>query len=277
MLFPSLLTAAFSLCFGILLGFFAGILWRARRKEAAAAEERASLARCEAAAPGERLHAWLSGAAHALSQPLTTLHGTLELALVSKAIPAEAHPVLEDALQQVQSAMSMTRLLRELAEAEVSGQSAQMIPLAPLIVDCREDLEKLAQARGRRLVLRCDVAAPVFAFPADLRRAIQYVAEQALERSSAGGLVQITCAEEDGAACIVIHDDGPAIPAQALEHLFEPFHSSRGGALSKEDALRLAIAERTCASCRGSLTASNEKNGGVRYILRLALPESGKV
>jgi two-component system sensor histidine kinase MprB len=271
MLSPSLFTVTASVCIAILLALLAGALWRAHRREVAALEARANLLRDEVAASRERLHAWLSGAAHALSQPLTTLHGTLELALLSDATPTEAHPALRDALEQVQSVVSMTRLLRELADAEMSRQSAQATSLSSLFEELREDLEKLAQARGRRLLLHCDVSSPVLAISPDLRRAIHYLLECALERSPAGSLVQITTIQETNAACIVIRDQGPVIPVQDLPHWFEPFYSGRGGACSKIDALRLAVVERTCASCRGSASAVNDENGGARFILRLPL------
>ena len=272
MLSPSSFAVAASLGTAILLALLAWALRRAHDRRVAALEARAKSLQSEVAASRERLHAWLSGAAHALSQPLTTLHGTLELALLSDATPAEAHPALEDALQQVQTAVSMTRLLRELADAEMSDPPARPTSLTSVLEELREDLEKLAQARGIRLLLQSDVSSPVLAIPSDLRRAIQYLVERALDRSPAGGVVQITAAQDTNAASIVIRDQGPVIPVEDLPHWFEPFYARRAGAFSKLDALRLAVAERICASCRGSVSAANDENGGARFILRLPLP-----
>lgn len=257
---------------GIVFAALVWALWRAHDRRVAAAQCREKLAREEAASARERLEAWLSGASHALSQPLTALHGTLELALLSRDTPAEARRALEDALQQVQSAMNMTRLLRELADAETSGQSVQTISLTFLFEEWRQDLESLAQARGRRLSVQCENSATVLANGTNLRRAIHYLVEHALERSPAGGLVQIATVEESSGASIVVRDDGPAIPANHLPHWFEPFYSGRGAAYSKQDALRLAIVERTCASCRGNVSADNNGNGGARFVVRLRRP-----
>lgn len=268
---PSWFVVVASVSAATLLAMLVWAFWRAHRRRVAALDVRADNLQGGVAASCERLDSLLAAAAHALSQPLTALHGTLELALLSSTIPAAAHPVLEDALKQVQATMGLTRLIREFACAEASGKSARATSLATLLEEMQEDLEALAQLQGIRLVLQGQAFSSVLANPADLRRAIHYVVEYALDRSPAGGLVQITSVQETSAASIVITDQGPRIPARDLPHWFEPFYGGHNGASAKRDALRLAIVARTCASYGGSASAMNIVSGGVRFVLRLPL------
>ena len=157
---------------GSLLAVLARTVWRVHRREAEGLRIQVKNLENEVVESRERLRTSLSGAAHDFSQPLTTLHGTLELALLSSTISGEARAALEDALQHTRSAMALTRLLREMADAEASGTAAQAISLAGLLEEMREDLEILAKVRGVRLVLRCETSATVFANPHELRRSI---------------------------------------------------------------------------------------------------------
>lgn len=225
----------------------------------------------ELAAARKRLHDSLAGVAHDLGQPLTTLHGGLELALRSSATTPSARQVLVAALQETQSAMRLVRLVGELAEAEVSGEAARATSVKHLLADLREDLETLALSRGVRLALPAESPGVVLAHPPDLRRAIFYLVEHAVDYSPADGLVGFTVIQETSTASMMITHQGPAISPEDLPQWFEPFYSGHRGSAKQHQGLRLAIAQRTCESCWGSLTAVNLSPQGVRFILQLPL------
>ncbi len=63
---------------------------------------------------------------------------------------------------------------------------------------------------------------------------------------------------------IVVTDDGPGIPAQALEHLFDPFFSASGGT-----GLGLAISYSLASAMGGTIQASNLPVRGARFVLRI--------
>jgi signal transduction histidine kinase len=265
------LALIFSACSASLFSVLAALLWRAHRRQVAELQGRVKNLESEAAESRERLQTYLAGVAHDLSQPLTTLHGTLELALLSRTIPASAHAALEEALQHTQTAAALIRLLRELADAESSGTAARATSVKKLLEEMREDIETLAGLRGVRVDLKVDNSCFVLANPPDLRRSILYLVEHALDRSPAGGWVGISVAVESSAASIVIDDQGPAIPAEDLPHWFEPFPANHSSTAGKRDALRLAIVERSTASCWGSVSVMNTPGGGARFVLRLPL------
>ena len=135
----------------------------------------------------------------------------------------------------------------------------------------QEDLEALAQARGVRLALQCEPEARVLAHAPDLRRAIWYLVEHAVDRSPVAGLVELSVVADTERASVVITHQGPGIAPADLPNWFEPFYPGHGGFAKEHQALRLAIAKRICESCSGSLTAANVAPQGVRFVMQLPL------
>ena len=88
-------------------------------------------------------------------------------------------------------------------------------------------------------------------------------AAQALEGS---GRIAIALSRQDQSAVIDIRDDGPGIPPEMREQVFEPFVTTkaRGGGLG------LSIARRTAELHGGSLALVSPPDGGT--LMRLTLP-----
>ena len=265
------LILAVGACTGIAFAALAWALWREHRRQVSALEARVELLQGEVTAADLSFRTTLSGAAHDLSQPLTTLHGTLEIALLSCATHADHRSVLEDAIQHAESAVTLTRLFAQLADAGAKGRATEPTPLGALLSKLRDDLESVAEACGSQVVWRFKTSSVAMANPADLRRAILYLMEHALRRSTQGGSVEVNLERDASAARIVIEDQGPRIPAEDLPHWFEPFYCGSSGATKNRGSVRLAIVERSIAACGGSVTAMNGGEQGARFIVRLPL------
>jgi signal transduction histidine kinase len=93
-------------------------------------------------------------------------------------------------------------------------------------------------------------------------------ARQALESASRAGRVGVTARAAAGQIEIDIADDGPGLPARALDNLFQPF---RGGARRGGTGLGLAIAQELAELQGGRLTlvASTTEGATFRLILPL--------
>lgn len=94
-------------------------------------------------------------------------------------------------------------------------------------------------------------------------------AGQAIESSGRGGAVTITAEESAGRIEIRVSDDGPGIPAQAMENLFQPFIGSvsRGGS-----GLGLAIAVELATVNGGALTLLRSTTEGTTFLIDLPAP-----
>ena len=112
------------------------------------------------------------------------------------------------------------------------------------------------------------VAAPVR--PMALRRALRNVIENAVHY---GGGAAVRFEEHAGEVLVLVEDDGPGLPDEDLEAVFEPFvrgETSR----SRETGgvgLGLAIARTILRGHGGDVRLENREEGGLRAILSLPL------
>lgn len=133
--------------------------------------------------------------------------------------------------------------------------------LLSTLQDDMEDLDEKVDVVG-------EATAPLYARPQALKRCLSNLLENAIRY---GGNAHIRV--EDGARELVIHieDDGPGIPEDKLEQMFEPFrrgeHSrnrSTGGV-----GLGLAIARNLARAHGGEVTLANRPSGGLRATVNL--------
>lgn len=92
-------------------------------------------------------------------------------------------------------------------------------------------------------------------------------ARQAIEATNSAGRIEFRAHAEKDATVIEISDDGPGMPAKALENLFQPF---LGGARRGGTGLGLAIASELSAANGGALEML--KSGPTGTTFRLTLP-----
>ena len=79
--------------------------------------------------------------------------------------------------------------------------------------------------------------------------------------------MRLESTEVDGAVWLMlsIEDNGPGIPEDMLDKLFEPYATSK----SKGSGLGLAVVKRIVEEHSGVLYAENRPEGGARIVVRL--------
>ncbi|HTJ96481.1 MAG TPA: ATP-binding protein, partial [Rhodocyclaceae bacterium] len=110
-----------------------------------------------------------------------------------------------------------------------------------------------------------------------LSSAIENVLRNAVRHSPQNGLIKVTLKQLDSAWQIDISDQGPGIPPELLQKVFEPFfrvddHRNPQGGIG----LGLAIALKAIAAHDGSIALHNIKNGGLQVTLRLPISSSSE-
>ncbi len=222
----------------------------------------------------DRQRQFIGDASHELRSPLAGLRAEVEVAL--------AHPESADIPRTLQTVrdevVRMTTLTEDLLYLAQSTERAPMTLPAPV------DLDDLVLAEARRLRERggCEVSVHVEAArlegsARDLGRLLRNLSDNAAEH--ARGAVGFDLRTVDGMAELTVTDDGPGIPAEARETVFQRFarldaarqrHAAGGGF-----GLGLAIARQTAQAHGGTLTAHERADGaaGAEFLLRLPLSE----
>jgi signal transduction histidine kinase len=105
--------------------------------------------------------------------------------------------------------------------------------------------------------------------PAELRRVIANLLDNATRHARSH--VEVTVADAGGAAEVAVTDDGPGVPPDQAERIFERFARLDDARSSTEGGtgLGLAIAREIAARHGGTLTLDTAHRAGARFVLRL--------
>ena len=154
----------------------------------------------------------LASVAHQMSQPLTALRGTLELALL-KASSIREHRISEEkALAAAEELARILQGVRELAEAYTPVGESVPVELSELVREVVEDLRPVALSRRVAIQLDAVPGMDVLGDRPRLYGALLKLVHLAVERSSprSGVRVSLRVAGED--AQIAVEDEGPHYP-----------------------------------------------------------------
>lgn len=200
----------------------------------------------------------LAAIGHDLRTPLTSLRLRAEF-VEDEETRQKIVETLDEMQRMVEAALAF---LRE----EAASEPARDVELRALVESVVADFADLGGevelAEGGALTLRCR--------PDSLRRALRNLLENAL-RYGRRARVRIESAARE--VRIVVEDEGPGIPPEMLERVFEPFvrvEASR----SRETGgigLGLAIARTIARSHGGDVRLANRPEGGLRAELVLPL------
>ena len=163
---------------------------------------------------------FVADAAHELRSPLTTLLASLEVAL--------AYPERTDWPTAATTAARQTRRLQALAEdLLLLARLDTRTPIAgPDTVDLAALASRLTEQYPlgeRPLTLTCDSTdpAPAHGNPGEYERLLRNLIDNAARH--AAHRIQITVRNEDAWVVLTVHDDGPGVPTEDAERIFERF------------------------------------------------------
>lgn len=220
--------------------------------------------------------AFVATASHELRTPLASLDGTLEL--LADDLAADRLD-LADARERVASARQQSRRL--------SGLASDLLDLSRLdaALELRSEPVELgetaravaaefdARARERDVALALDEVngqSWAQADPGSVARIVRIMLDNALRFAPSDSMIEIRIGTLRGAPAIEVSDDGPGVPEQDRELIFERFQR---GSLHTDEAgsgLGLAIGSELAERMGGSLKLTGEVPGAT---FRLVLPE----
>jgi signal transduction histidine kinase len=165
--------------------------------------------------------------AHDIRNPLSSLKMQAQL-LRSRVATAEGRTIIEAVLHDVEQVESVVRGLLELARpGEVSPHPMQLNAVV------REVLEYMRlQLIHSKVDVSADLAASLPAIPLDtprFKQALLNVITNAIEAMAGGGTLAVATrlAEDASSVHLTICDDGTGVDPTMLDHVFDPFVSSK--------------------------------------------------
>jgi two-component system sensor histidine kinase ChvG len=174
----------------------------------------------------------------------------------------------------------LDRLINDISEAartdaELARATFDRVDLGPLIEQLVSSWETRRETGDARIAFarpRRD-SAVVMGKPDRLARAINNIIDNAVSFSPPGGLVEIAAARVGDEVRIRIEDEGPGVPPEAREAIFNRFHSVRpeGEEFGRHSGLGLAIARAIVEGHDGEIDVQDRDDApsGARFTIRL--------
>ena len=204
---------------------------------------------------------FIADAAHQLKTPVAGLKAHVEL-LARQPEGADRAELLGRLHLGVERLSRLVSQLLSLARNE--PEAARMIDFVPvelnaLLLDIASAWVPQALGRGIDLGLEgCHRSVIVSGDPGRLRELFDNLIDNAIRYSQAGGRVTVRVFD-DPVPTVAVSDDGPVIPAQEQQRIFERFHRLLGS--GEGSGLGLAIALEIARLHKASITLQEDADG----------------
>ena len=224
----------------------------------------------------DSIEAFAADVSHELKNPLASLRSAVDglERIEDPELRAKLTTVIRDDIAR------MDRLISDISEAartdaELARAHFRPVDLGPLIEQLVQSWDTRRETGSARIAFarpRKD-SAVVMGKPDRLARALNAILDNAVSFSPANGLIEIAVSRVGDDVLIRIDDEGPGVPAEAREAIFNRFHSVRPDAenFGRHSGLGLAIAQAIVNGHDGEIDVQDRDDApsGARFTIRL--------
>ena len=214
-------------------------------------------------------------ASHELRSPLTSVQGFAELLLLERErlSPKQAETV-EVILDNTRHLVRLLNDLLDLARSDAGRLTIKPLPTATASLVEEAVRTMRAQFDSRRQGLRLEIEAGLPEIEADrdrIRQVMVNLLTNANEYCPEGANIGVEARRVGAEVEIDVIDDGPGIPEQQLEHIFERFSRGDAGETQRVGGtgLGLAISKSLVELHGGTLEAESAEGRGATFRVRL--------
>jgi signal transduction histidine kinase len=213
---------------------------------------------------------------HELRNSLTGVYGWAER-LVRRKNPETAEQAAREVYDGTERTITLLNNFLDLTRLDAGRMQPVRREVDPGAVVRRvlTGFEPAAEEKQVTLSVQLPAQAPVLETdPVRLQQILVNLVSNAVRHSPAGGRIEVGVHADGTAIEFAVRDDGPGIPPEVRERIFEPFErfdpGSGGGT-----GLGLPVSRRLAEVLGGALTVTCPPGKGTIFTLRLPLRPSG--
>jgi two-component system sensor histidine kinase ChvG len=223
----------------------------------------------------DAIESFAADVAHELKNPLTSLKNAVEMLV--RAGSDDARLKLMSIIKS--DVRRIDRLITDISDAsrldaEMSREEQQPVDIARLLETIVEIYRTTQSGRNITLTIDLPESATVVGRDERFGQIFRNIIDNALSFSPPDGAVGVSARAEGRSAIISIEDEGPGIPPDNLETIFNRFYTERAseqGGFGKNSGLGLSIARQIAVGAGGRIWAENREPQGARFIVELPL------
>jgi signal transduction histidine kinase len=217
-----------------------------------------------------RQQRFVADASHELRSPVAAIRTELEVAQLT-ATPDEWPAVAERLLAEEARLEAVIQDLLLLASLDEGGAGSEHVPVDLAELADEEARRRVPDREGVGIEVEPGPPAVVHGNRTQLRRAITNLLDNAGRHART--TVRVTVHQRDGRVRLLVDDDGPGIPEEDRERVFERFtrldaHRARDGATGGA-GLGLSLVRRIAQLHDGTASVDDAPLGGARLVVDL--------
>jgi two-component system sensor histidine kinase HupT/HoxJ len=193
---------------------------------------------------------------------------SLRAGLKIDSIVADYKPLLEGTMEGATRVTEIVKNLRRLSFSKTSDK--QRLDLDKVL---RAAVSLTARSKAAKAEISIDSAsdATIVAHEGQIHQVIVNLIDNALYavKDRADGRIFVSLKRRDGAAEIVVADNGAGIAEKDIDKIFEPFFTTK--AVGEGTGLGLWISFSIVREYGGAIAATNRPEGGAEFVIRLPM------
>jgi len=231
----------------------------------------------------DAIESFAADVAHELKNPLTSLKSAVEM--FGRADNEPARTQLMEIIRN--DVRRIDRLITDISDAsrldaELSREPGEPVDISHLLETIVGVYQLTEISKGVKVSLESQLPPTTRVIGRDERlgQVVRNLIDNAVSFSPPDGTVLIKAANDGRIVRIIVEDDGPGIPPENLETIFERFYTERpqGHEFGNNSGLGLSIARQIVQRAGGRIWAENraasENRTGARFIVELPASRS---
>ena len=220
-----------------------------------------------------QLRRFTADASHELRTPLTAIRSVGEVALQAPGDAAYYRDIIGSMLEEVDRLTRLVESLLTISRADAGQIQLQKssVVLLDLAKESAALLDVLAEEKNQTIAVSGDGSLTIWADRLILRQALINLVDNAVKYSPQRGQVQVNVHADRGEAVIEVRDNGPGIPPEHREKIFQRFYradKARSRAAGGT-GLGLSITQWAVSVHGGKVELSRDSAPGCTFVIRL--------
>lgn len=212
-----------------------------------------------------------AGVVHELNAPLSVIISAAQMIMRENGVPESVQEMISRISSEAQRLSHMTKGLLNFSSHEETISDVDINLTVDFILNF---LNYEAARRGVTVLKQLDHSLPAVRLDANLLKQILLNiimnALQAMEHD--GGILLVeTAAAGSGQVCFVIADNGPGIPAEAIERIFDRYFTTKKP--GEGTGLGLFVTKSLVESMGGKIAVTSRRGGGTTFTVTLPVQQ----